>query len=80
MSYVLSPDYNNKNIYRLNSNENKSLNSFLKSISSIIRLLELSVGKNKLFNLLQYSCKLIGTTIIYSIDTTLLLESKDVLE
>lgn len=52
-----------------------NLNQMIKSISPVIKLLQLSEGKNKLFAVLQYSCKLIGSVMISSIDETILLES-----
>lgn len=60
--------------------ENIKLNFVVKVIYPFIKLLHQAEGKNKIFALFQYVSKFFGTTIIYSIDTTILLESGDLLE
>jgi hypothetical protein len=62
------------------SKNTANLNSIIKILSPIIKLFQLSEGKNKLFALFQYVCKFFGTTIIYSIDTTILLETEEMME
>lgn len=59
--------------------EKKNL-TIVKALYPFMKLLNQAEGKNKLFALFQYICKFLGTTIIYSIDTTILLDSESILE
>lgn len=70
-------NYNsNKDLSVLNNTFIKEEPSFfMKKLNAVSKLLQLAEGKNKLSSLFQYSCKFISSAIIYSIDSTALLEN-----
>lgn len=69
-----------KNNIQLPISNQIGVTSFIKIIHQYKRLLTIAEGKNKFFSLIQYICKLLRLTIVYSIDTSILLESEDLLE
>ena len=54
--------------------------SYIEKIEFVDKLLYYSEGKNKLLCFLQYASKIISNSIVYSIDTTLLLDQSQNLE
>jgi hypothetical protein len=55
-------------------------NFILKRLNIFSKLLQLSEGKNKLCSFFQYSCKFLSSMIIYSIDSTSLLDTTQNIE
>lgn len=55
-------------------------NFLFKRLNTFSKLLQLSEGKNKLCSFFQYSCKFLSSMIIYSIDSTSLLDTTQNIE